>query len=800
MKVPLSWLKEYISIDLTPQELSHRLTMSGTEVEGIATVGGSWDNIYVGEVLRVEKHPNADRLKLATVTLGAEEMTVVCGAPNIAQGQKVPFAKVGARLINPHTGAYATLEAAKIRGVVSAGMVCSELELGVSQEHQGIMVLSPDAPVGVPLADYLGDSILDVSPTPNRPDCLSVIGIAQEVAALTDKVVHLPVDRYPESGTDVSQLASVEILAPGLCPRYCASVITGVKIAPSPRWMQERLLKAGMRPISNVVDVTNYVMLEYGQPLHAFDYHRVSRRRIVVRRAQQGERLLTLDGVQRELDSQMLVIADGERSVALAGIMGGGESEVTDSTTAILLESANFNNLSIRRTCQLTKLHTEASIRFDKGLSRELPMVGLRRATQLIQQLAGGEVAKGVIDEYPGKCPPVTVRLTPTRLKKVLGVSLRQEDVTQTLTSLGFRVRPLEERQLEAMVPYWRTDITIEDDLIEEVARVTGLDRLPTIPLSTPIPEYRPQPLLQLKEQVWDILASLGMQEIITYSLTSISALEKAGAFSAEKLPLRVANPMSGEQEYLRTTLRASLLFTLASNQRHEEDGIRLFEVGRVYFPQEADLPQERDMLAGVISGHRWQASWAGSSGEMDFYDAKGLLEALFQRLAVEATFSPGEDLLLQMGRTARVMVKGEQVGVVGEISPQVKEQFDLAAQPALLFEIDLQRLLTLLPQTPQRYHPLPRYPGVNRDIALVLDMDIPVSRVMEVVKRQPLINMVQVFDVYTGDQVSQGKKSIALRLQFLSLERTLTSEEVSKAQEELLASLRTELGAVLRG
>ncbi|MFC1926712.1 phenylalanine--tRNA ligase subunit beta, partial [Chloroflexota bacterium] len=438
MKVSLNWLKDYINISLPIKELAHKLTMAGAEVDGLEATGGNWENIFIGQVEAINNHPDAERLRLATVSLGDESITVVCGAPNLEVGQKVPFARVGATLIDGHSGKSAKLKPAKIRGVRSEGMVCSEMELGISDSHEGIMVLPPDAPVGKPLSEYIGDTVLDIKITPNRPDCLSVIGIAREMAALTGEPVQLPDITYDEQGTPVQDMVSVEIYDPDLCPRYCASLVTGVKIGPSPSWMQQRLLACGMRPISNIVDITNYVMLAYGQPLHAFNFPTLRGGKIIVRRAKAGEVIFSLDGVERTLEPEMLVIADEKEPVAIAGVMGGADTEVTEGTTSILLESANFNHTSIRYTSANLRLRSEASIRFDKGLSPELTVHALRRATGLLLELAGGQAASGIIDVYPGKAEKGPVQLPLERVSQVLGVELPTERIVEVLDSLGF--------------------------------------------------------------------------------------------------------------------------------------------------------------------------------------------------------------------------------------------------------------------------------------------------------------------------------------------------------------------------
>ena len=799
MKIPLSWLREYVDIDLPPAELAHRLTMSGTEVGSIEVVGGSWDNVFVGYVASVDPHPNADRLRLATVNLEGEELTVVCGAPNIAAGQKVAFARVGARLVDARTGNVETLKAARIRGVESAGMVCSERELALGDDHEGILVLPEDAPEGRPLQEYLGDVVFDLDVTPNRPDCLSVLGVAREIAALTGAAIREPDISYPEDGEPVEGLVDVEIVDPALCPRYTASVAQGVRVGPSPRWMQDRLLKAGQRPINNVVDVTNYVMLEYGQPLHAFNYDTIAEARIIVRPAHEQEAFVTLDDAAHTLNPPMLVIADAQRSVALAGIMGGLNTEMTEDTTTVLLESANFDPINTRRTSQALRLRSESSSRFDKGLQPELAEAALRRATRLILQLAGGKACKGIVDAYPRARVRPAVRLSLARLKKTLGIEPALEQVSDILTSLGFSVAVESEDALTVAVPYWRSDVAQEDDLVEEVARIIGYDELPITMLSTPVPHRYPQPERETRERVKDLLVDCGMQETISYSLTSTAALEKTQPPEGALPSLRVANPMSGEFESLRPTLRSSILSTLAANLRHSREVIRLFEVGRVYTPQPGGLPLERETLVGVLTGPRAPEGWLGDGEQMDFLDAKGILETLLGRLRVDGSFQPAEDSLFMPGRCARVEAGQTQLGVVGEVHANILERFEIYASPVVLFEVDLAALVEALPQGPPQYETLPRYPGAYRDLAVVLDRDVPADLVRRIIERHPLVAQATLFDVYEGSGVPDGKRSLAYRALLQRSDRTLTGDEVDRAQAEILSSLEREAGARLR-
>jgi len=804
MKVSLKWLRDYVGIKLKPRDLAEKLTMAGLEVKGIQSVGRTWDNVVVGEVIDVSPHPNADRLKLATVNLGTERVTVVCGAPNISPKQKVPFARVGARLIDGHTGETIVLKPARIRGVASEGMVCSEKELGISDSHEGIMVLPQEAPVGIPLDVYLGDVILELDVTPNRPDCLSVIGIAREIAALTGEPLHLPQIHYEETEEPIDSFISVDIVEPDLCPRYCASLITGIKIAPSPSWVQQRLNSYGMRPINNVVDVTNYVMLEYGQPLHAFDYHKLKGRQVIVRRAASSETITTLDGSKRTLNPDILVIADKEQAVAVAGIMGGLDSEVTDKTKAILLESANFNQATIRRGCSHLQLRSEASDRFDKGLNTELPLLPLKRATQLLLELAGGRVAKGIIDVYPGRPEPKRISITPREVARLSGLKVDTDDILKVLRSLGFECQEDSSgSQTFVSVPYWRSDVKCSADLVEEVVRIIGYDKVPVTRLSSSLPAQKSRSSAEarqddLRRKLRNILIGFGFQEVLTYSLVSLEKLQKLSPKLELKLsPLKVANPMTKEQEYLRTSLRAGLLATLAHNQKFEAAGIRLFEIGKVFLPQDKDLPQEREMLCAVLSGPRADLSWLAGKDMLDFFDAKGVVENILNQLGLKASFENSDDEGLFPAKGADVIVGDSRIGVLGELHPKVAQAFELF-NTACLIEIDLDKLLTKISVT-RKYQPIPRFPSVSRDVALVVDEQIRYREVEEIIQSFPLVTKVNLFDVYRGEQIPKGKKSFAIRIIYQSPSHTLTDEEVNQTHEQMLAKLNQQLGATLR-
>jgi len=804
MKVSLKWLRDYVDIKLPPEELAERLTMSGLEVKGIQTTGETWDKVVIGEVTALDPHPNADRLKLATVDIGTEQVTTVCGAPNIELGQRVPFAHVGARLIDPHTEEAVQLKPAKIRGVASEGMVCSEKELGISDSHEGILVLPSEAPIGTSLGDYLGDVIFDFDVTPNRPDCLSVIGIVREIAALTDELPRLPKISYKETEESIDSFASVDIAEPDLCPRYCASLITGIKIAPSPGWFQQRLNSCGMRPINNVVDVTNYVMLEYGQPLHAFDYHKLKGRQIIVRRAENGEAITTLDGSKRALKPEILVIADKEEAVAVAGIMGGLDSEVTDKTDTILLESANFNQVTIRRGCSHLQFQSEASIRFDKGLNSELPLLPLKRATQLLLELAGGRAAKGIIDVYPGKSEPKLILLSAQEVKRLSGLKVNIDGILKVLRALGFECQEGDSSsQISVSVPYWRSDVKCSADLVEEVVRIIGYEKIPITRLGSPLPKQKSKlsPSAQqsnLKEKLRNMLTGFGFQEILTYSLVSLEKLQKLSPKLELKIqPLKVANPMTREQEYLRTNLRSGLLATLSHNQKFEQGGVRLFELGKVFLPRGRDLPEEKEMLCAVLSGPRAELSWQADKEPLDFFDTKGVAESLLNQLGLRATFNIDDDEILLPGRGANIIIEDDKVGIVGSVHPRVAQAFELS-NAICLIEIDLEKLLTKITGL-KEYQPIPRFPNVIRDIALVVDEQVSYRTVENIIQSFPLVMEVTLFDLYQGKQIPEGKKSFAIRIIYQSPNHTLTDEEVDQTQEQMLARLNQELGATLR-
>lgn len=800
MRVSVKWLKDYLNITISAAELAERLTMAGNEVKAVESIGAEWSNVVVGQVVEINPHPNADRLRLVTVDTGKGRETVVCGAFNFDTGDKIAFASVGAELTDGHTGKKVKLKPAKIRGVESRGMVCSEMELGISDEHSGILVLPADAPVGMTLQEYMGDSVIDLDVTPNRPDCLSIIGIARESAALTGTTVHIPDISYSESERPISEQVEVEIQAPDLCPRYCASLITDVQIKPSPQWMQKRLIACGMRPINNIVDISNYVMLEYGQPLHTFDYEKIAGKKIIVRRAGEKEVITSLDGVERQLDSNMLVIADTDKAVAVAGVMGGANSEVTDQTRHILLEAASFKATSIHRTGEALGLASESRYRFERGIATGLTLPALQRATQLIVELGGGKAARGWIDVYPGEEAVKPISLSISRLRGLLGAEFSFEQITETLASLGFTwERTASTDVINVLAPYWRSDIHLEVDLIEEVARITGYDKIPNTLLAQPLPQVNPDPIFNLKRGIRHNLATWGFSEVLNFSLIGLETLKKLSPDNSpvQPLPVRVSNPMTAEMEFLRPTFRANLITAFAANRRYESGSIRLFEAGKIYLPQAGDLPDERETVCGVMGGSRYSMSWQDKDEVLDFYDAKGVMEMLLERTGVEGRFEKGQDPGLHPHKQAAVYVDETRVGIVGEIHPRVLLAFDIS-EPVFLLELDLKALVPLT-AADKLYKPVPRFPSIVRDLAIIVDTDITHQRIQKIIQGYSLVERVEIFDVYSGGQVPEGKKSMAYRISYRSPEHTLTDEEVNQVQQKILARLSSEIGAQLR-
>jgi len=822
MYVPLKWLEEYVDLEGPLDELFERITIAGLEVVSVNEIGSDWDRdkILVGEVVEVRPHPNADRLTIAVVDCGAgEPQAVVTGAPNLKVGDsgvKVVFAKAGATLIDGHSDDLKRikLKPNKIRGVLSAGMVCSEKELGLSDEHEGILILPDDAPVGLPLRDYMGEVVVELDLTNDMAYCTNMVGIAREVAALTGAKLHEPAIELHAQGAPIAGQVSVEIADPELCRRYSAALIKGVSVGASPFWMQQRLKHCGVRPINVIVDITNYVMLELGQPLHAFDYHKLAPKpeggppAIIVRRARPGEKMTTLDGVERDLTEDMLLISDGRGPVAIAGVMGGLESEVADETRDILLEAANFDNISIRKTSQVLKLSSEAAVRFGKGIDPELTTAALERACELMRTLAGGEVARGFEDVYPHPAPLRTIEFKPSEVDRLAGIHLETDEIVDMLGRLGFQCARTTGRdgRLLVTVPSHRLDVNYPADLVEEVARIYGFERIPETLMDDELPPQRGNKDLEIAERVRDVLVGCGLNEVITYPLTNLESVARLSPEAEQPDPaayVRIANPLSNEREYMRQTLMNTMLETLWANLRFSNRAA-LFELGRVYLPVPGEkLPNEPGRLCIAMCGPRVERSWLAAEAEetFDFYDLKGVVETLAERLNVQdVSFGPADHPALHPGRAARLMSADTELGVFGELHPAVRDAFDLPASRVCLAELDMEALVQRAGGV-EFMAPISRYPAVTQDLAVIVDEDMPAARVEEVIRSAggKLLVDVVLFDVYRGEQISAGKKSLAYSLTFQSLEGTLTDKQVAKLQGRIVKKLGRQIGVELR-
>jgi phenylalanyl-tRNA synthetase beta chain len=850
MKVPISWLEDYVDITLPIEELAERMTLAGLEVGGVKYLGieGAdlpWDNdrILVGHILAVKPHPDADRLVLADVDYGASQIeTVVTGAPNLFPyiGQDVshlnlksPFALEGVTLYDGHKsdGSKMKLKGRPIRGIMNRHMLCSEKELGISDEHEGILILDPDAPVGQPLVDYMGTAVLDIDLTPNLARCASIIGVAREVAALTGQPMRYPdYHDLPMHGPPIEGRVQLETTEPELNPRFCAVLIEGIEIKPSPYWMQLRLRLAGMRPINNIVDVSNYVMLEMGQPNHAFDYDVLRARadqyarssasesgpvRIITRLAQPGERIITLDDVERRMEPFTILVTDPAGNLSIGGIMGGADSEVHPKSTNILLEAAAWNFINIRRSVKAYDLPSEAAYRFSRGVHPSQALLGALRGARLMQQVAGGTIAQGVVDYYPAPPEPVVVDLPVSEVKRILGIDLSVAEIQGILESLEFEYEMVPQAPapgtLRVTVPDHRMDISTgvvgRADLVEEIARIYGYDRIPHTQFDDVIPPQRDNLSLLQEEATRNLLVEAGLQEIITYRLTTPqreACLHPAGTAPTGEPPyVTLANPTSADRTSMRRSLVASVLEVMGSNARHQ-DRIWVFEIGPVFLLEEGEsLPSEVRHLVIAISGPRQPEAWQGAdTSAVDFYDLKGIVQSLLDGLKVEGVdFEPTEHPSYHPGRVARLQVNGDPLGVMGQLHPLVQEAFDLSEdQPVMVAEIEFKALGRHIPEG-HLVRPVPRFPAIQQDIAVVVDEATPASQVQAIILEAggKLLADARLFDAYRGEQIGAHKKSLAYALTFQAEDRTLTDKEVAKVQSKVVKTLERELGAKLR-
>lgn len=882
MKAPLSWLRDFVDIDISVTDLAHLLTMAGMEVEDLRIIGlpmpapGSvdahlsgleWDRekIVVASISEVMAHPNADRLTLCKLFDGLQEHVVLTGAPNLFEFKgigplpkvlKVAYAKEGAQIFDGHQeGLVLTkLKRATIRGVESYSMVCSEKELGISDEHEGIMFLEDDAPVGMPLADYMGDAVLDVKLLPSYARCASILGLAREIAAMTGKPLkaahvtrHKPVlSKVEGSKEGVGKFAKIEITNPEMNPRFVLGLIKEIEIHPSPEKVQRRLKMAGMRPINNIVDATNYVMLEIGEPLHAFDYDVLVERakgkrvKIITRTAKPGERLTTLDGVERKLDATTILVCDEAGVLSMAGVMGGLESEVYDSTqevldargiergegvtprgkasvrgkctTSVLLEGAAWNYINIRKTSRSHALHSEASYRFSRGVHPAMAERGVRRGLELMQTWANGKVAPGLVDAYPLPPKDPTIEITPADVKRWLGVDMSIKQMKSMLERLEFICSLKAKKSLLVTVPDHRIDIgegiTGIADIVEEIARVYGYDNIPETRMADALPPQLGNPVLDREERVRDLLAAQGMQEIVSYRFTTPereSRRLRPGTPPDDKPYIRITNPIAPDKTVLRHSVLASVLDTAERNARVRER-LALFEIGPAFLAsEEPGLPDELQRIALVLAGPRSLPGWqSADTGPMDFYDLKGVLATLLDGLRIpDVRFEPADHPSFHPRKCAKVLSCERLIGVFGELHPQVRSQYDWPASfrtPVLAADIDLDALLTLIPALYQT-EAVPALPPVLEDLAIVVDESVPAERVADLIRQTggKVVTEVRLFDVYRDEKVGAGKKSLAYSLTYQAANKTFSDKDVAGMRTRIIRRLEQELGAVLR-
>jgi phenylalanyl-tRNA synthetase beta chain len=803
MKIPYQWVREFVELSLSPEEAADRLVNAGIEVASVTRVGPpGLAGVVVGEIEAIERElgeSHGHRLVLCRVSTGRERFSVVCGAPNAAVGVRAAFAPPGATLPGAAAGEVRRIAVARMRGVESQGMLCSERELGLGDEHErGVLTLAADAPLGSDLVAQLGldDRVLDVEVTPNRPDCLSVVGVARELSALTGAPFRVPEILVKESGDLVSDLARVRIDAPDLCARYTVRVVSDVRIGPSPAWMTARLRAVGLRPISNVVDVTNYVLWELGHPLHAFDHAAVREATIVVRRARAGERFRTLDGQDRELADSTCVIADPERAIGLAGVMGGANTEVTDATTRVLLESAWFDPATTRRTARALGLRTDAAYRFERGADIEAAVAANDRAAQLMAELAGGSVARGLLDVYPRPRQRPRVRLRMSRVQRVLGVAPPRAEARRILVGLGL---PVEDRgdDLEVEVPSFRRDLAVEDDLVEEVIRVWGYDKIPSTLEPTTVQLVERPDSLRQAEAVRRALVAAGLSEAVGWTFTDAphaAALPTAGE------PLALVNPLSQDAALLRHHPLVGVLGAVALNLRRQLPSVRLFEIARTYERRDGGTAEPR-WAAIALSGLRADPGWDRAVENADVYDAKGVAEHALGALGVVAaagasgTLSGFEDDC----HGALVAPDGAVLAEFGEVAASARKAFDIDA-PVFAAVLSLDAVAARVPDG-LRYEALPRFPAVQRDVAFVIDAasDVTAAAIESTLREGAgaLLRGVTLFDVF---RFPDGRRSLAWRLTFQAEDRTLTDEEVNAIQERVARGVSERFHITWRG
>lgn len=811
MQVSIKWLKDYIDFTETPEQLADKLTMAGIPVENVVDPGEGLEKVVTGRIEKLEPHQNSDHLQICTMNVGlAENIIIITGAQNVAEGQVVPVAMVGAHLPNGMK-----ISKGKLRGVASNGMLCSAQELKLDleklpeEQKTGIFILPSDTPVGIPAKDVLGlnDVVLEFELTANRADCFSVFGLVREIAAITGNKPHFPEIKVNEDdNTKLNDIFSVEIADPDLCSRFSTRMLKNVKIGPSPEWMQQRLEGAGIRSINNVVDVTNFVMIELGHPMHAYDYDKITGKKLIARRAIEGEELHTLDDTSRKAKGEMLVIADSEKAAGLAGIMGGFETEITDTTTTVVLESADFYGPCIRRTARACGLSSEASGRFERGVDSETTIKALDRAAQLLQEMGACTVCEGIVDVYPNPKQANYVTFTPEQINNHLGTNIAKDVMLNIITSVGFDVTKDENDEITVKVPSWRNDVTCMADISEEIARLHGFDKIKsTLPngVSMQGTQSAKQTFI---DKVKASLSSQGLYETISFALTNEETFNKLNI--PQDSPLRKAvpimNPLSDEYPLVRTTLLSSIFDNLARNLARKNDDVALFEVGSVFFPKAlpvTELPDEVVKIAGAITGRRNAQGWNQANDMVDFYDAKGIIEELLANLRVTRyTVEAGTHYAMHPGKTALFKKGRDVIATVGEVHPAVLSAYGIT-KPVYIFELDATTVMKYMAKD-LKYKALPKYPATSRDLAMLVDVDVNAADIEKAMTKAAGQNLTQItlFDVYTGKQVEEGKKSLAFSLTFQSNDKTLTDAEIDPAIEKIVAKLQKDFNANLRG
>ena len=802
MKASISWLKDYTPINMDVYPLAKALTMAGLEVETVTDRFGYLERVVVGRIIEIEPHPNADKLKLCKVDVGKQMLAVVCGAPNVSNDILAPIALPGTVFPNGFT-----LEKSIIRNVESEGMICSEAELGLGKDKSGIMILNPSLHIGDKLSKALklSDAVIEVDLTPNRPDCLSIIGVAREICGIQKTKIQYPDMSLSDSGDDISGFTSVTINAPDHCPRYAARLLTDITIGPSPLWLADRLKSVGMKSINNIVDITNFVLMETGQPLHAFDYDSLAENRIVVRRANEGEVFTTLDMNERKLTSDMLMICDGEKPVAVGGVMGGLNSEIEETTTKVLIESAYFDPVSIRRTSKKLGLSTEASHRFERGVDPEGIVSALNRAARLMAEIGGGKLIDGIIDEYPKKIPAKTITLKIKETNRLLGTDLDRDGIKDLLESIEFSVIKINPDTLKVAPPSFRVDIERPEDLMEEVARLSGYDNIPTTFPAMPAKARKPLKRLDARSRIMHLMTGFGFSETINYSFINRLSCDHLNLPSNDyrRNTVNILNPLSEEQAVMRTSLVPGLLETVCRNISKQQKNLKLFEIGKIYIKKGRDnLPEETEILAGLWTGVRRDASWYAKETPCDFFDIKGVVEGLLKGLNIDSIRFSGlaDDLCVytKPGYTARIFSDKKLLGLVGDLHPLVLRNFDLV-QSVYIFELNIDSLIKIMPETRQS-KPIPRFPAVPRDITIIVNKNTESGAILECIEniQEQLIENIHLFDVFTGDPIPSGKKSVSIRVTYRSSKKTLEDEDVGNIHKTIANRLIKEFDAGL--